>query len=633
MADLPGKENKEPERESAKRNAFQRGLSMASDELVAHVRQQIESCEKSTGYESFDSFDETPNCSFILPNITELRDNKLINFLKNDLIDKNTYAALTKTDVLNWWAEAGLCRKLFPMRTVGDGNCLLHAVSLGMWGINDRNLTLRKALHRALKSSLANGTLKRRWMYQQWLLNMEVGGLSFSKDEWETEWQEIVRLASERPRIRGQDQPTRKISMQYSRARTDSVRHKESQAVPANLESLEEFHVFVLAQVLRRPIIVLADTMLRDVNGEAVQPINFSGIYLPIECAAKQCYKYPLILGYDSAHFAALVPAAGEDVSSDQQKLSSSVLLVRKSLEHLPIQFLRDPGHAWIATEHDSDKVKLAEFTSKNRHDVLLKYLKLVKLNVPDDASDHNNCTTGNSDIGDGGNRGVIRKDDKPRVSSALMQFGKMSISTLVTRPVNQFKDRIKSWSSSENVYAAELDLHSKPKHYDDMVSNYIEKAKQKLAESDSEERRETQLPGKTQLYKEAESRVETQPEALSLCITHNCQFYGSEKTNYLCSACYKRQQKYYASNQDLQSSLPPVTEENSSTTLLAKLQHSQSSPLPIGSADANVQPSLFVAPKDGGRERASREEDLMTFDDTSSCPDNVSKMNKNLLW
>ena len=32
-------------------------------------------------------------------------------------------------------------------------------------------------------------------------------------------------------------------------------------------ESLEEIHIFVLAHVLRRPIIIIADTMLKDVKG------------------------------------------------------------------------------------------------------------------------------------------------------------------------------------------------------------------------------------------------------------------------------------------------------------------------------------------------------------------------------
>lgn len=40
-------------------------------------------------------------------------------------------------------------------------------------------------------------------------------------------------------------------------------------------ESLEEFHVFVLAHVLKRPIVVVADTMLRDSGGEGEDPALF----------------------------------------------------------------------------------------------------------------------------------------------------------------------------------------------------------------------------------------------------------------------------------------------------------------------------------------------------------------------
>ena len=49
------------------------------------------------------------------------------------------------------------------MSTVGDGNCLLHAVSLAMYGFHDRLLTLRKALHKSLTTESANGPLKRRF--------------------------------------------------------------------------------------------------------------------------------------------------------------------------------------------------------------------------------------------------------------------------------------------------------------------------------------------------------------------------------------------------------------------------------------------------------------------------------------
>ena len=47
-------------------------------------------------------------------------------------------------------------------------------------------------------------------------------------------------------------------------------------------ESLEEFHVYVLANNIRRPIVVYSDTVLRTNDGEAISPIEFGGIYLPL---------------------------------------------------------------------------------------------------------------------------------------------------------------------------------------------------------------------------------------------------------------------------------------------------------------------------------------------------------------
>ena len=83
-------------------------------------------------------------------------------------------------------------------------------------------------------------------------------------------------------------------------------------------ESLEEFHVFVLAHVLRRPIIIVADTILKDSNGEALAPIPFGGIYLPLECSPDMCHRTPLLLTYDASHFSALV-AMEQDISPDER--------------------------------------------------------------------------------------------------------------------------------------------------------------------------------------------------------------------------------------------------------------------------------------------------------------------------
>jgi len=72
-------------------------------------------------------------------------------------------------------------------------------------------------------------------------------------------------------------------------------------------ESLEELHVFILAHVLRRPIIVIAETMLKDSSGSALAPIPFAGVYLPLECRPSSCHRSPLILAYHASHFSPLV--------------------------------------------------------------------------------------------------------------------------------------------------------------------------------------------------------------------------------------------------------------------------------------------------------------------------------------
>ena len=50
----------------------------------------------------------------------------------------STSISLSQTGRLNWWADTGTCQRLWPLATTGDGNCLLHAASLGMWGFHDR---------------------------------------------------------------------------------------------------------------------------------------------------------------------------------------------------------------------------------------------------------------------------------------------------------------------------------------------------------------------------------------------------------------------------------------------------------------------------------------------------------------
>ena len=90
-------------------------------------------------------------------------------------------------------------------------------------------------------------------------------------------------------------------------------------------------HIFVLANVLRRPIVVYADDCLRDVDGSKIAPQNFAGvrrhtrtrmcvsrthtraraagraqIYLPLLWRAAECCAWPLALSFHHGHFCAL---------------------------------------------------------------------------------------------------------------------------------------------------------------------------------------------------------------------------------------------------------------------------------------------------------------------------------------
>ena len=65
--------------------------------------------------------------------------------------------------------------------------------------------------------------------------------------------------------------------MLYDRLMERTVERDQTDDAEVSYMSLEEFHVFVLANVLRRPIIVVADTILKDQDGEALAPIPFGG--------------------------------------------------------------------------------------------------------------------------------------------------------------------------------------------------------------------------------------------------------------------------------------------------------------------------------------------------------------------
>lgn len=360
-----------------------RGISRATDNvnLVSKARTEFaldfQGAANRDRHRHADSF-EFQVCTFTLPDLTIFADD-FVAFLEKDLIETSTLVSLEQAGRLNWWAELGASQKLWPLATTGDGNCLLHAASLGMWGFHDRLLTLRKALHATLTKGAHRASLWRRWRWQQTLQNREAG-LVYSEEEWEREWENLLQLSSTRPRSRTSKRGTCDVSGGKG---LEAVREDDSEH--DIYESLEEIHVLALAHVLRRAIIVVADTVLKDVTGEPFAPIPFGGIYLPLECRPSQCHRSPLVLTYDAAHFSALVAMEKEAYADRTRHPPAVIPLVDSDRRLLPIQFGVDPGDDfnWGSDESNPRIVHEIMLSEDDRVGLLQQYLDVVSVAVP----------------------------------------------------------------------------------------------------------------------------------------------------------------------------------------------------------------------------------------------------------
>ncbi|XP_065585213.1 OTU domain-containing protein 7B isoform X2 [Cyrtonyx montezumae] len=334
----PGRPPLERQDDIVQEKRLSRGISHASSTIVSLARSHVSSNGSS------EHLLEMPISTFQLPDLTVYSED-FRSFIERDLIEQSMLVALEQAGRLNWWANVDpSCQRLLPLATTGDGNCLLHAASLGMWGFHDRDLVLRKSLYTLMDKGVEREALKRRWRWQQTQQNKE-SGLVYTEEEWQKEWNELIKLASSEPRV-------------HYGANGGGCGGVESSEEPV-YESLEEFHVFVLAHVLKRPIVVVADTMLRDSGGEAFAPIPFGGIYLPLEVPANKCHRSPLVLAYDQAHFSALVSMEQKEPTKDQ----AVIPLTDSEHKLLPVHFAVDPGKDWQWGKDDSDNVKLASVT------------------------------------------------------------------------------------------------------------------------------------------------------------------------------------------------------------------------------------------------------------------------------
>jgi ubiquitin thioesterase ZRANB1 len=181
----------------------------------------------------------------------------------------------------------------------------------------DRDNTLRRALYDSLSEAAL--TFYERWKETE-AMQAELLHFSLDDGQWEQDWAIILSIANQ----------------------------------PGS--SLEQIHIFALAHILRRPIIVYGIKYVKNYHGDNIGLARFQGVYLPLLWEPTFCWRIPLALGYTRGHFTALVPmevdlyahlGARANIDSNEDAPTVYLPLMDYEGKVLPIHFLQasEIGH------------------------------------------------------------------------------------------------------------------------------------------------------------------------------------------------------------------------------------------------------------------------------------------------
>ncbi|KAM9715599.1 ubiquitin thioesterase ZRANB1 [Menidia menidia] len=288
--------------------------SMVCPELTEQIRREIAaSLHQRKG--DFACYFLTDLVTFTLPADIEDLPPAVQEKLLDEVLDRDVQKELEEeSPVINWSMELGtrLDSRLYALWNRTAGDCLLDSVLQATWGIYDKDSVLRKTLHDSLHDCS-------HWFYTRWKewesWYSQSFGLHFSlrEEQWQEDWAFILSLAS---------QPG---------------------------ASLEQTHIFVLAHILRRPIIVYGVKYYKSFRGETLGYTRFQGVYLPLLWEQSFCWKSPIALGYTRGHFSALVAmendgydnrGAGANLNTDDDVTVTFLPLVDSDRKLLHIHFL-----------------------------------------------------------------------------------------------------------------------------------------------------------------------------------------------------------------------------------------------------------------------------------------------------
>ncbi|XP_060646164.1 ubiquitin thioesterase trabid [Drosophila nasuta] len=247
------------------------------------------------------------HATFALPSEIEELPIPIQEQLYDELLDRDAQKQLEMPPpALNWSLEitARLSSRLLVLWNRSAGDCLLDSAMQATWGVFDRDNILRRALADTLHQ--CGHVFFARWKEYE-MLQASMLHFTLEDSQWEEDWSTLLSLASQ----------------------------------PGS--SLEQLHIFALAHILRRPIIVYGVKYVKSFRGEDIGYARFEGVYLPLFWEQNFCTKSPIALGYTRGHFSALVPMepfSRIDGRRDDAEDVTYLPLMDCELKLLPIHFL-----------------------------------------------------------------------------------------------------------------------------------------------------------------------------------------------------------------------------------------------------------------------------------------------------
>ena len=460
-------------------------------------------------------FNATPAFTLTIPALTEYP-KEFQEFVFKRIINYLIKEDLEASKSLNWCPGAS---EFVPLYTTGDGNCLLHAASLGMWGFQDRDYTLRRAVYNAVVHAKEN-SLHKRW--REWRqVEMSQLGVELEPRQWEDEWRVV----------------------------TDSVSLERSGN--GSFGYLDQFHVFVLANVLRRPIILYSEPkLLSTAGGGTLQKVEFDGLYLPLLWQPEHCVKNPLPIVFSNGHFSAL-----SIIETGRQYKDGSLLLPIVDFygKDLPVRFsVYGESHTHVKSNYlDISEIPPPQNSYYHRRNVRCaklslteqpKYFKPLLSRFIDKCLDayqyhQSHSPSGGSSSASGDSRSCRNAcglSGHPQYDGYCYQCHKArkphtSPEQVQENYQNQYKGGMSS--SSPVLCSNQCNRLGFPEYLGMCRECYQQKQSSRLSGQLHERPPSSQRSHTTP----HPSKLETRP-----CRTAGCDFYGNAETKYYCSKCFE---------------------------------------------------------------------------------------------